>query len=849
MGLRLTILKSEKLKIIFSMLIIFSLLLSTFMSVNAGLFGEKIKKISNNELKEIKVELNLSKDPNFYSYTDSMLKEALDKEINSQETPGLTFGSFVLNALYEEKLVEMCYPNFNDKKSSLFFSKLADNLSNWQKNFASKTTKIALQGVIEAYLKMPKLGMGTSTLFLAIDLVQINVAIAKLVDVVRNRALFYYLFNRSQGDSHKTAWGEGIPPLYDNWQIESFFQSLWNKYGEAILSDNLDNFKKEQHEFLRILILKALNRPPNPPTNMIQLKSDGKTILKIGKTTTEKTVILKAKVSDPDGNKARLQIELRRLDEYGGQFDEDTGGLKQSDLLEDNSEIMIPIYELADDDYHWRARAIDEHGLASEWISFGGNLDSAVDFTLGQEVVAPIITSPLKITPSLPYYVGDTINAEFTITNQGKLPIDFSVLTIGGRDPDNHVSDFTIRQNITLEPSEPYNYQGTLTLNKVGDYHFFCTYQTPDGNWNTNVDLGSGLADEDRTEEIVVIARESEDTPSVSLGYPEKILPVKPRIIGKPAPGYYISQILAKPDEIKIFGNYSKINNLEFLETIPIDVSGITKTLSVKVPPALNEGLNIVEGKTTLIEVTIQVKEALVQKTLPDEEEVTEASSSKDYFPLDEGRRWEYQVYVNEKEGLYLGLESKISGKQVCIILPQRELKGKRVTPMQMENIHGGSVYTRFLFYVKDQNSIYEFASQKPEDVEPKIIHDDIIKYPIKVGNSWQEMEISSLEPRISIPINTTIESIDEVVTVPAGTFKECLKIKSTGFAEKVFGEEQVWPPKENVKVEKERYDWFAPNVGHIKIILKEKKTYSGGAIGITLSDYIEVIMQLETFK
>jgi YbbR domain-containing protein len=103
---------------------------------------------------------------------------------------------------------------------------------------------------------------------------------------------------------------------------------------------------------------------------------------------------------------------------------------------------------------------------------------------------------------------------------------------------------------------------------------------------------------------------------SLSLGYPEKILPVKPRIIGKPAPGYYISQILANPDEIKIFGNYSKINNLEFLETIPINVSGITKTLSVKVPPALNEGLNIVEGETTLIEVTIQVKEALVQKTL-----------------------------------------------------------------------------------------------------------------------------------------------------------------------------------------------------------------------------------------
>ncbi|MBA7590164.1 CdaA regulatory protein CdaR [subsurface metagenome] len=105
---------------------------------------------------------------------------------------------------------------------------------------------------------------------------------------------------------------------------------------------------------------------------------------------------------------------------------------------------------------------------------------------------------------------------------------------------------------------------------------------------------------------------------SLARGYPEKQLPVKPRIIGKPAPGYYISEILSNPDEIKIFGNYSKISNLEFLETIPIDVNGITKTLSVKVLPALEEGLNIGEGETMLIEVTIQVKEAIIQKILKD---------------------------------------------------------------------------------------------------------------------------------------------------------------------------------------------------------------------------------------
>jgi len=124
-------------------------------------------------------------------------------------------------------------------------------------------------------------------------------------------------------------------------------------------------------------------------------------------------------------------------------------------------------------------------------------------YALGAEP-NPIITSPLQITSPPHYQVGDMVNAEFTITNQGTLPIKFNVLTVGGRDPDNQVADFNHRQNVILKPVESYDYKGTIVLNKVGDYHFFCTYQTPDGEWNTNVDLGSGLVEEDRTEDISV---------------------------------------------------------------------------------------------------------------------------------------------------------------------------------------------------------------------------------------------------------------------------------------------------------------------------------------------------------
>jgi len=139
---------------------------------------------------------------------------------------------------------------------------------------------------------------------------------------------------------------------------------------------------------------------------------------------------------------------------------------------------------------------------------------SGVIEKLVEAKLPPVLTSPLKISPSPPYHAGDRINAEFTITNKGTAPITFNILTAGGRDPDGQVADFTFRRDITLSPNKSYDYKGSLTLAKAGNYHFFCAYQTPDGKWNTSVDLGAGLTDEDRIEDILVTLN------NVALGKP-----------------------------------------------------------------------------------------------------------------------------------------------------------------------------------------------------------------------------------------------------------------------------------------------------------------------------------------
>ena len=138
-----------------------------------------------------------------------------------------------------------------------------------------------------------------------------------------------------------------------------------------------------------------------------------------------------------------------------------------------------------------------------------------------------VITSPLVITPIKDiYYVGDSLNAEFSITNIGDLPITLDVLTVGGRlngiIPAEGAPDFT-HQSVTLQPDESYQYEGALTLTQSGNYRFFVAYYIEDptadekslldeNNWNTCVKLGEGLTNANRVKNI--IALEHPDTVS-----------------------------------------------------------------------------------------------------------------------------------------------------------------------------------------------------------------------------------------------------------------------------------------------------------------------------------------------
>ncbi len=170
------------------------------------------------------------------------------------------------------------------------------------------------------------------------------------------------------------------------------------------------------------------------------------------------------------------------------------------------------------------------------------------------------------------------------------------------------------------------------------------------------------------------------------------------------------------------------------------------------------------------------------------------------YYPLKADMTWVYQV-----SGGIFG-----PGKEVETNFPSRELKGKKVVPRKSEK----GLESSFTFIGEDRDGIYIFARQPPSAMEPIILQPPayLIRYPIQVSTTWEVSMPKGKNDTLTLQV--AIESISETVTVPAGTFERCLKVKSVGSA----------TDGGSIEV----YDWYAPGVGLIKSISKFTDVFWG---------------------
>ena len=173
------------------------------------------------------------------------------------------------------------------------------------------------------------------------------------------------------------------------------------------------------------------------------------------------------------------------------------------------------------------------------------------------------------------------------------------------------------------------------------------------------------------------------------------------------------------------------------------------------------------------------------------------AQKLSNYLPLNEGKYYKFEV-VSGRGGY-------ARGSTEWTMLAARELNGRSVRPRRVTP-NGGASFINFL--EDDGRAICVVATQKPNDPEPiKQKPLCLLKAPLSAGATWSTNVYvpGSDEPLL---IQSTIETLDETVTVPAGTFRSCLRVHSRGSR----GEHTL-----------EDIFWYAPEIGVIKFIRKEE--------------------------
>lgn len=88
-------------------------------------------------------------------------------------------------------------------------------------------------------------------------------------------------------------------------------------------------------------------------------------------------------------------------------------------------------------------------------------------------------------------------------------------------------------------------------------------------------------------------------------------VPVRPVLKGKPAPGFEVAEITFKPDKVDISGPEEGLAALDWIWTVPIEVSGLNETQSKDIGVRLPQGM---AGQVNPPAVRVTVKVVSTQK-------------------------------------------------------------------------------------------------------------------------------------------------------------------------------------------------------------------------------------------
>jgi hypothetical protein len=218
--------------------------------------------------------------------------------------------------------------------------------------------------------------------------------------------------------------------------------------------------------------------------------------------------------------------------------------------------------------------------------------------------------------------------------------------------------------------------------------------------------------------------------------------------------------------------------------------------------------------------------------------------SGTSYFPLDKGLKWEYQV------------SDALSGEEV---IEKSFFSMENLGPSTIKN--DNEIYNTYVrqgsdgnayYIVNNETGIYRVAKRTVVEFVPRF--DDIVRQVlphntlIDIGQLWNVdtgMYVVNGRPEFNTNSDLSekhlnmvfeVQSLDDVVDVPAGQFENCIRIEGyvsvTLYADPKLG---------YVDVPVIQTEWYAPNVGLVKMVRSEvinTPVYQGGVRTFELTKF-----------
>jgi hypothetical protein len=196
---------------------------------------------------------------------------------------------------------------------------------------------------------------------------------------------------------------------------------------------------------------------------------------------------------------------------------------------------------------------------------------------------------------------------------------------------------------------------------------------------------------------------------------------------------------------------------------------------------------------------------------------------SADYFPDQTGNEWHYRGQITE--GPLQTVEHKFFSN-VSSVTGTKTIKGMTVTVFHDTN--PGNHGTMDSFYRRDSVGIVYYGSEPGTPFEKQLVPYQIVRFPMKVSSSFPQFNRKDLDFGNDLNRDGINERADaqgdasvlgqESVTVPAGTFKDAVKVEA-----RMRMHIYLSGTKKTVQGTDVMTAWFVKGVGLVKYVERQE--------------------------